>query len=152
MRISMICLTCFSLSVLLFFEGSTAFGENSPSQANGNYVAWPWQVAVNQSSTPEVQAAASRLSKSLKSQWGSVYKTNKNPGCCLWIDVGTWTPNPGEPGYLIMIQPGGAILMATNTKQLNIAIDKLTKIKRVRGKNTLLPMGVITNYPVIGEK
>ncbi|QDT97559.1 hypothetical protein [Gimesia aquarii] len=152
MRISMICLTCFSLSVLLFFGTATAFGENSPSQAKGNYVTWPWQVAVNQSSTPEIQAAASRLSKSLKSKWGSIYKANKNPGCCLWIEVGTWTPNPGEPGYLIVIQPGGALLMSTNTKQLNLAIDRLTKIKRIQGENTMLPVGVITSYPVISEK
>lgn len=42
--------------------------------------------------------------------------------------------------------------MATNIKQLNLAIDKLTKVKRIQGDSTLLPVGVITNYPIIGEK
>lgn len=151
MRRIIICFICLALSVSLFFGDSETVGENSPPQSGDNFVKWRYPIAVKKSSTPEIQAAASRLSKLFRSPLG-VLKSNQNPICCFWLEVGTWTPNPGEPGYLIMIQPGGALLMATNIQQLNRAVDKLTKIKRVQGENTLLPVGVISSYPVIGEK
>lgn len=114
------------------------------------FTAWPWPVALPSDSNPEIKAAADRLSKALKNPL-NVIQTDQNPVCALWLEVGSWNPNPSTPGYVILIQPGGGQILASDLKLLEKAISRLNQQKRIRNGKTELPIGVITSYPTISE-
>ncbi|QDT26655.1 hypothetical protein Enr10x_19650 [Gimesia panareensis] len=115
-----------------------------------DYTAWPWPVALPPDSSPEIKAAANRLTKSLNNPLANL-QTERNPVCALWLEIGTWKPNPSTPGYLILIQPGGGRIIATDLQQLERAIEQLNQQKRIRNGMTELPIGVLTSYPLIGK-
>lgn len=114
------------------------------------YTVWPWPVALPPDSSPEIKAAANRLTKSLNNPLANL-QTERNPVCALWLEIGTWKPHPSTPGYLILIQPGGGQIIATDLQQLERAIDQLNQKKRVRKGKIELPVGVLTSYPLIGK-
>src|SRR4051812_37001161 len=51
----------------------------------------------------------------------------RNPVCCIWIEVTGWVPNPGEPGYFIINQGGGSIISASDDEQLRKAVERFRK-------------------------
>lgn len=114
------------------------------------YTTWPWPVALPTDSSPEIKAAADRLAKSLDNPLATL-QTDRNPVCALWLEVSSWKPNPSTPGYLILIQPGGGQIIASDLNQLERAIARLDQLKRIRNGKTELPVGVITSYPLIGN-
>ncbi len=134
---------------VLTFVGNADLGAEEPSPKKPvQFTQWPWGVAIPKSSSPDVEAAASRLAKTLKNRI-NVLKTETNPGCCIWLDVGSWRPNPSEPGYLVIVQVGGAIVLASDVKQLDAAIRAIEKVRRVEKDKVFLPVGVLTNYTVV---
>jgi len=73
---------------------------------------------------------------------------DRNPVCCIWLEIGNWTPNPGGPGYVVVIQPGGAVIRASTDAQMTLALERLKQVRRIEGERVLLPLGLFTNYPV----
>ncbi|QDT42841.1 hypothetical protein Pan241w_29300 [Gimesia alba] len=122
--------------------------ESAPQHTK--YTNWPWPVAIPKTSSPEIISAAARLTKSLNNPL-NVLQVTQNPGCALWLEVGSWKPNPSTPGYLILIQPGGGRIIASNLEQLQLAIHQLKQKTRIHDGKTELPVGVITNYSLIGK-
>jgi hypothetical protein len=61
-----------------------------------------------------------------------VIEVEKNPVCCIWVEVTGWTPNPGVPGYFIINQSGGSIISASDEKQLKTAVEQFKRAVRKR--------------------
>ena len=148
MRIANWSVSALCLCVLTFAGNADLGAEEPPPKKPVESTQWPWGVAILKSSSPDVETAASRLARTLKNRI-NVLKTEKNPGCCIWLDVGSWRPNPSEPGYLVIVQVGGAMVLASDVKQLDGAIRRLEKVRRVEKDKVFLPVGVLTNYTVV---
>lgn len=141
------------LGGLLMLPASESTADSRTRQSENSapaYTAWPWPIALPSDSPPEIKAAAGRLAITLNNPL-SVIQTEENPVCALWLEIGAWQPNPSTPGYLILIQPGGGQIIASDLNQLERAIVRLDQLKRIRGGKTELPLGVITSYPIIGK-
>ncbi|QDT79460.1 hypothetical protein Mal35_29180 [Gimesia maris] len=147
MRRIIFCYLVFSLLAIAFVSITPVSGQKHPPKNSATFTPWPWPVALPTNSSAEIKAAADLLAKSLNSPLG-VHQSNQNPGCALWLEVGSWKPNPSTPGYIILIQSGGGLIMATDLKQLQRAIDQLKQKTRARNGRTELPVGVITSYPI----
>ncbi len=113
---------------------------------------WVWPVAYPEGSSELIKAAASKLQELLMSSFPEPMAAKKNPGCCFWIDVTNWKPNPGRDGYVVVIHQGGAQLVATNTEQLDLAVKHIGRVTRVNGGKSYVPEGLLTNYKVIDSK
>ena len=134
--------TCIVLFAAAF--PSKADEENRETQN----VAWLLPVAVPRAQASQLATKASELREVLQVQL-SVLEVDENPGCCIWLEVGLWSPEPDRPGYLVIIQPGGARLIASNIEQLDAAIDAIRNVMEVDEGQVLLPVGILTNYRVI---
>ncbi|WP_417391759.1 hypothetical protein [Gimesia sp.] len=137
----------FSLLVITLSHSAPVNGQEHPPKNTATFTPWPWPVALPTDSSAEIKTAANQLAKTLNSPLG-VHQTDQNPGCTLWLEVGSWKPNPSTPGYLILIQPGGGRIIASDVQQLQLAVDQLKQKKRVRDGKTELPVGLITSYPI----
>ena len=111
-----------------------------------NYVHWNWPVAFPKTASKEQQQLATELAKALERQ---TLAQNSSPGCCLWMEVLNWKPNPGNDGYIVFIQGGGGWIQATNTQQLRLAIDRVKQARLKTQIGVSLPEGILTNYPVV---
>jgi len=101
-------------------------------------------VAVPTGATEAQKAAASDIAAAM-GDTGFV-ETDVNPVCCVWIEITGWTPNPGGGGYIIVNQPGGSIISASDVDQLRPAVERFKK--SLRAHNGLVPVGLLTNYPL----
>ncbi|QDU93637.1 hypothetical protein [Lignipirellula cremea] len=95
-------------------------------------------------------AAAQELADALEIRL--VTRASKNPVCCIWVEISNWTPNPGAPGYLIVNQPGGSIVIASNEAQLAIAVKRFQSSMGGTGKEARVPPGLLTNFPIVISK
>lgn len=80
-----------------------------------------------------------------------VQEATTNPVCCVWVEISRYMPNPGSPGYVIIHQPGGSIISASNFDQLRLAVERIKKSIRRRNGEAEVPVGLTTSYPVIVE-
>ena len=110
------------------------------------FIRWSYPVAFHEAAGKEVENIANELSQSLG--MASAYKSKTSPGCCLWLEVEPWSISPAAPGYVIVIQHGGALVSATDVAQLKLAARRLGEIRKTNGDQILLPRGLVTNYPV----
>ncbi|MBN72000.1 MAG: hypothetical protein CME32_22305 [Gimesia sp.] len=149
-RLFIFYLSLFGFLILPASESIVVSQNGQLNNSRLTFTVWPWPVALPSDSNPEIKAAADRLSKALKNPL-AVIQTDQNPVCALWLEVGSWNPNPSTPGYVILIQPGGGQIIATELKQLEKAISRLNQLKRIRNGKTELPIGVITSYSIIGK-
>jgi hypothetical protein len=78
-----------------------------------------------------------------------IVKTDRNPECAFWIEVGKWNPNPEGEGYVVVIESGGATLSATDQAAMRAGIAHIKKVLIRKNGRTYLPRAVLTNYPVI---
>lgn len=121
-------------------ENSGTPGANEQAKS----VVFGMPVAVPPDASNEMKEQAERLSKILGHQENSVIFVKENPTCCFWMEG--WSPNPGEDGYVVIIQPGGGRIIASSMAALKRAIDH---IERVRSPKTgAVPIGVLTSYAV----
>lgn len=114
------------------------------------YFQWVWPVTV-EGDGKEVIEAAGRLRDSLGVKFNLQTGAKQNPGCCFWIQITKWKPNPGKDGYVVIIQPGGAWLQASNVEQLQAAIKRVGEVARIENGKTELPVGMLTNYELIAN-
>jgi hypothetical protein len=149
-RLFIFYLSLFGFLILPASESIVVSQTGQFKNSRQTFAAWPWPVALPSDSSPEIKAAADRLSKALRNPL-AVIQTDQNPVCALWLEVGSWNPNPSTPGYVILIQPGGGQIIASDLKQLEKAISRLNQQKRIRNGKTELPIGVITSYPTLSE-
>ncbi len=92
----------------------------------------------------ELESLAKEIAKTIGA--ASVGRARQNPVCCVWLEINHWTPNPGSPGFIIVNQPGGTLIQASNHEQMKLAVEKLKSVIRVRNGEAEVPMGLITNY------
>jgi len=78
----------------------------------------------------------------------AVQAVDRNPVCCMWIEITRWTPNPGVRGYIINNQPGGSTIQAVDEEQLRLAIERLDANAVRHDGYVELPTGILTNYRV----
>ena len=105
---------------------------------------------VNNEGGEELEERITKLKKILKNQieW-KIGEKGRNPGCVFWVEITHWQPNPGQAGYVIIIQSGGSVLYASNLKQLDLAIERLETVRIVKPNGVYLPVGLLTNYRLI---
>jgi hypothetical protein len=111
------------------------------------YVEWMYPVAIQSSNDRKLQETGQRLVKILDTKI-SLLEANENPGCAFWLKVEKWAPNPGQAGYIIVIQPGGAILIASESSKLDAAVTRIEKMRKTVGGKIYLPLGLVTDYPI----
>ena len=96
------------------------------------------------------QALADEVAKAIGSKL--ILKQKSNPICCVWLEISLGTPNPGEPGYIIVNQGGGSLIMASDVEQLRKAVARFKGSLRKVKDGVEVPEGVMTSFPVISEK
>jgi hypothetical protein len=142
-------MTC--LSYLLFL---TTFASTSDSQTDigkeVQYVLWTWPVASADSATKEERQLLRELNAVLDGKRDVIFQQT-SPGCCLWVEVMNWKPNPGTDGYIVLIEGGGGWIRATNPEQLRLATRKLKEVVLKKQDGTYLPVGVFSSYPVVSS-
>ncbi len=149
MRVRIVSAVCLYLFSLASYSATVAFADEDDSKGTEKFIEWKLPVGFPKSSPAKVGTLATRLAKTLKCL--GTWENERNPGCCIWLDIGTWQRS-GEPRYLIVIQPAGGVILASDTRQLTLAIDKLEEVLRYEGDKVLVPVGLITNYRIIDEK
>jgi hypothetical protein len=112
------------------------------------YVQWLYPVAYPQSADKTVESAAGRLSQGLGLAIEPI-KAKQNPGCCFWLRIEDWIPNPGTDGFVIIVQPGGAQLLAASANSMKNAVDHIERVKHVQDGKVFLPTGLMTSYKVV---
>lgn len=138
------CALSFFISVIM-----TLPGQGADTESNGvKYSQWTWPVASLTGASVEQVKCLNELKHILEIKW-DVMLQQANPGCCLWVDVLKWKPNPGDDGYIIFIQGGGGWIQATNLKQLLLATERIRQSVVKKDSKVYLPEGILTNYPVI---
>lgn len=104
-------------------------------------------VGLSTSATESEKAAAKEIADAIGST--ALSPMDRNPTCCVWIEISRWTPNPGEPGYFIINQGGGSIISASNEEQLRKAIARFKKSIRKTSNGVEVPAGMMTNYRIV---
>ncbi|PQO45363.1 hypothetical protein [Blastopirellula marina] len=132
------------LAVLIFLSCSS----NGADQTAPETTQWVLPVATSKANA-NLDAQLTRLKDVLQNKFEIQYHENGNPGCALWVEVTGFKPNPGVGGYVIVIQPGGIVLTATDAEQLERAIERIKQVRQVKKDGVYLPVGLLTNYPVI---
>ncbi len=104
-------------------------------------------VAIAPSATAAQKAAAKEIAEAVGVE--GVLLAEQNPVCCIWIEVTSWTPNPGDPGYFIINQSGGSIISASNEEQLKKATEQFKKSVREGAQGLEVPVGMMTSYRIV---
>lgn len=140
------------IGVIAFSEGNSRGQTGTPprvqppAQSKNYIVPWTFPVGIGKRMEKTLRPSALRLSKILKQDGISVLEDN--PICSFWLEIDGWHPNPGQPGYVIILQGGGAVVRATDLVQLDLAIDRIEATKVVRDGKVCLPSNLLlTNYP-----
>ncbi len=128
-------------------EDSAAEDSAAPP-AGGQKIAWSLPLAVAKDAPKEHVALAEALNDVLaRPKW--VWRVD-GPNCCFYVEIVDFAPNPGGGGYLILIQPGGAVLRASDMAHARQAIARLKSLAQVEDGQVLLPVGLLSSYPIIG--
>ena len=107
-------------------------------------------VAVHARADAELLAAAKEIAEAMGGDKVGVLQVQGNPVCCVWIELNNWgEPNPGAAGYVIVNQPGGSIITASDKTQLKTAVARFKKSIRKKDGKTEVPGGLVTNYSVV---
>ena len=107
-------------------------------------------VAVHARADAELLAAAKEIAEAMGGDKVGVLQVHGNPVCCVWIELNNWgEPNPGAAGYVIVNQPGGSIITASDKKQLKAAVARFKKSIRKKDGKTEALLGLMTNFPVV---
>jgi hypothetical protein len=116
------------------------------------YVRWTWPVATSKDKGEQLASRIAHLNELLKGVIEPQTDHDANPGCCFWVQVSDWRPNLDEAGaYVVIIQRGGALLMATDIAQLDAAIERIANERIAKGDHVYLPLGLLTNYFVVPD-
>jgi hypothetical protein len=78
-----------------------------------------------------------------------VMASDKNPVCCVRLEITGWTPNSGKGGYIIVNQPGGSIIQASDLEQMKLAVERFKSSAKKMEGHVLVPQGLLTNYSVV---
>lgn len=103
-------------------------------------------VAVGHGASDAQKGAAKEIADAVGIRGVSMME--KNPVCCIWVEVTGWTPNPGNPGYFIINQGGGSIISASDEEQLKKAVEQFKKSIRKGPDGVEVPAGMITSYRI----
>ena len=117
-----------------------------PQKSSQEYVRPFPGVFFPSNATEAHKAVAKEIAEAL-GNFASPMKTN--PTCCVWVELTGWAPNPGTTGYVIINQPGGSIINASDIDQLRAAMARIKKTLRKNGDQIEVPIGLMTNYPVV---
>jgi hypothetical protein len=104
-------------------------------------------VAIAKTASDAQRAAAKEIADALGVNVVSVM--DKNPVCCVWLEVSGWTPNPGQAGYFIINQGGGSIISASDDQQLKKAVARFKESVRTGAEGVEVPVGMITSYRIV---
>ena len=120
-------------------------GQILPYEGKG-VVRWLWPVAVSPKETDETKLVAKELAKSLNVGNSGIAL---EASCNLFIEIDSWKPAPRIANFVIILQPGGGIIRATDTTELRAAIHALNEIKVQDGQFFDLPAPiVISDLPI----
>jgi hypothetical protein len=103
-------------------------------------------VAIRPGASDVQNAAAKEIADAVGVR--SVSPMEKNPVCCIWLEVTGWTPSPGEAGYFIINQGGGSIISASDEEQLKRAVKQFKKTVRMGKNGPEVPVGMMTSYRI----
>ena len=100
---------------------------------------------------PKASTAAHRATAERAAKFFGMTATplDMNPVCCVWMEIRSWRPAPGEDGYIIIHQGGGTLILATNQEQLDAAADRFMEASRVVVGKREVPVGLMTSYKVL---
>jgi len=153
--IMMLCHGCVGIAHNNIENDARSQGPSDPGLADIKHVRvsqWPLAITTSNDDNQELLAEyARRVGRIVGANISFIVRQDRNPVCAIWIEIDRWTPNPGEPGYSIFIQPGGMIVRASNAQQMELALERLGKMRRVEHDAILMPVGVATNYPIIDK-
>ena len=139
-----------NLVLLIILATQNTLWATTLADAPKGCIEWKLPVALSEKASERVRSAAIRLAKSLGQE--AVASVRVNPVCTLWVETDHWKPNPGDEGYIILVQAGGAIIRASSDEQVERAVAELEKHIIVQGGVHFLPTGLITSYLVIPER
>jgi hypothetical protein len=121
-------------------------GAGSSVDSKSPYAPWVLPVMFPEGASPAVRSTAEKLSKILGQSGASAGV--KNPVCCFWVEITGWAPNPGQVGFVIIFQKGGAIIQASDEKRLEEAVRQVESIRKVKEGVVHLPTNLLlTSYP-----
>ncbi|QDU59183.1 hypothetical protein Pan216_00100 [Planctomycetes bacterium Pan216] len=129
---------------------STGFLADDNAIDSGHYGDCRYRISIDSKADKNIEAIANDLGVAI---WGKdigpnmLWRTPKNPGCCLRLEVRPWIPT-GQQGFVINVQHGGALVTATDIKQLRAAADQLKTSMIVHRGRPHLPLGLQSNYPL----
>lgn len=103
-------------------------------------------VAIAKGASDAKKAAAKEIADAVGVNAVSVME--KNPVCCIWLEVTGWTPNPGGAGYFIINQSGGSIISASDEEHLKKAVEQFKKSLRKGVDGPEVPVGMLTSYRI----
>lgn len=124
---------------------------NYADGAERNVVKWVLPIASTEADD-EISSRLLKLKDVLQNKFEVQQHNNRNPTCVFWVEVTNWNPNPGESGYVIVVQQGGAILLASDVRQLDLAIERIKNEIEIKSDGVYLPVGLLTNYPLVTPK
>ena len=108
---------------------------------------FPW-VACSDRASDQVENAAKTIAELIGAKL-EVQKRERNPICCVWVEVTGWNPTPGQGGYVIINQPGGSLISATNEEQLLKAVERFKAASRKGAEGVEVPTGIMTNFRIV---
>lgn len=121
--------------------------EEPPAKTSDEFVRPFPIVGIARGANDAQKAAAKQIADAIGA--ALVTESDRNPVCCVWMEVSGWVPNPGVPGYYIINQGGGSIISATDDDQLAKAVERFKKSLRKAKTGVEVPVGMMTNYPII---
>lgn len=121
--------------------------EEPPANSSDEFVRPFPIVGIPRGASDAQKAAAKQIAKAIGA--ALVTESDRNPVCCVWMEVSGWVPNPGVPGYYIINQGGGSIISATDDDQLAKAVERFKKSLRKAKTGVEVPVGMMTNYHII---
>jgi hypothetical protein len=137
----------FSLRDLFWivFVAATPFALHA--EEDGDKYVRPYPIiSYSKADEIELKPLAREVARFNGNSW--VQAADVNPICCVWLEF-IGTPNPGEPGYIILHQGGGTVIRASNIEQMQAALKRWqASSKRIDGAVTF-PEGLSTNYKVV---
>ena len=92
---------------------------------------------------------AGRNSGRPSTEWNPIVQAaDRNPVCCVWLEITGWLPNPGQPGYIIVNQRGGSMIQASDGEQMRLAVERFAATAKRSADHVAVPAGLLTNYEI----
>ena len=112
---------------------------------------FPWVVVSAQHS--EYRDEALRFAEHFFGKTNCVQILPGSPGCCVWIDSLASKAPPAAKGYVVIHLPErGTTISVSSTQELAKAVDRLIALSRDDKGSKVLPVGLITSFPIPAEK